>query len=516
MKNRRCLQALLVLTLGFVILLGGGLITAAAASPPPWQQSLQCVPDQQQFEGVAYCAAIGDASIHVIVVNLNSPGIRLEYVLAKGVNKDRSYGECKDVNIPQWGPVNGGCADRHNSNLYPVLSLQDAINRIPTAAAIVNSDYFSPKRAHGPEGFTVVHGDRLDGPANGDQDNNAVRRPWLAVSRGAPLRAEISQFAPGQDNGGKPNWVYTGVGGGPWLIKKGVIQEQDISSCRNTSGASCRSGVDQTAVGLSQNHQWLFLVVDQRRTKLLDTADFMRNKLDAWDAMKFDGGSSTQLSYAGQIITKGKSRKLSQYLAVTAQPGHGIGFNGMTAWAADPTSPLFFAVVTVGETAHVHVEVQNTGTTTWKPQQIGLKIVGGVSHVAAVYPLSHVTAPGTTAGWDLSLASNNFTFATTHLRMVRDGEPFGAEITVLVIAVPQRLKSQEERIRQLVQRQVEKWQQEGQRETDRMLRDLERQLQREMERQAKDWFTQLCGGDLALGLSPLFLAMFLSRRKRKK
>ncbi len=32
----------------------------------------------------------------------------------------------------------------------------------------------------------MVRGERLDGPANGDTDDNAVRRPWLAVSRDAP------------------------------------------------------------------------------------------------------------------------------------------------------------------------------------------------------------------------------------------------------------------------------------------------------------------------------------------
>ncbi|NOZ71274.1 MAG: hypothetical protein GXP38_05065 [Chloroflexi bacterium] len=388
--------------------------------------------------------------------------------------------------------------------------------RVPTAAAIVNSDYFAPDRAHGPEGFTVVRGDRLDGKANGDKDNNAVHRPWLAVSRDAPLRVEIGHFAPGQDDGGRPGWVYSGVGGGPWLIRQEVIQEQDISTCHNTSKASCRSGVDQTAVGISPDHRWVFLVVDQRRGKLLDTADFMREKLDVWDAMKFDGGSSTQLAYGKNVITKGKKHRLSQYLAVIARPGHGIENNTATGWDAQPTSPLFFAVVMAGEVAHLHIEVQNTGTTPWGPQQVGLKIMEGVSGVAGEYPVPHPIAPGATAAWDIDLTPTNSTFTTTRLRMVQDSEPFGQEILAVVILVPQRLQSQQERIRQMVQQQVQKWKEEGRREADKMLRDLEQQLERELERQVQNWFEKTCGGSLALGLSPLALAVFFSRRKRRK
>jgi hypothetical protein len=109
-------------------------------------------------------------------------------------------GECRDVNVPRYGPIRGGCADPDNPAYYPVLSLEDAARRYPNTAAVINSDcgagtQGSPGefRGHGPEGLTVVRGDRLDGPANGDV-NNAVRRPWLAVSRDAPLRAELGQW----------------------------------------------------------------------------------------------------------------------------------------------------------------------------------------------------------------------------------------------------------------------------------------------------------------------------------
>lgn len=68
----------------------------------------------------------------------------------------------------------------------------------------------------------------------------------------------------------------------------------------------------------------MFLVIDARKGKLLDMAQFMNEQLAAADAIKFDGGGSSQLWYAGQIISRGDGRELSQYLAVIAPPGSGI------------------------------------------------------------------------------------------------------------------------------------------------------------------------------------------------
>lgn len=305
---------------------------AQAQTPdPPWRQALTCDPAQQTFSGVEYCTS--DAGkIHVLVIDTHSPGVHLEYVIAEGVNNTGVSGPCNDVNIPDWGPVRGGCADPNNPAYYPVMPLERAValaqERHGQVAAVIDSDYGAGTqgqpgefRGHGPEGLTVVRGVRLDGPANGDTDNNAVRRPWLAVSRDAPLRIELGQFD--RDDGSRADWVYTGVGSAPWLIREGVIQKNAIESCENAPG-SCYFGAAQTAVGLSQDPRWLFLVVDERKGALIDLARFLQDELAVWDAIKFDGGGSSQLWYNGQVIEPGDGRQLSQYLAVLATPGPGI------------------------------------------------------------------------------------------------------------------------------------------------------------------------------------------------
>ncbi len=321
-----------VLALAFLAWIGLVSIAWAASDTPPWRQSLSCDPTAQRHSGLEYCTSEA-GKVHVVVVDLHSPGVRLEYVIAEGLDGSGQFGECQDVNTRLSGRVRGGCIDPDYPAYYPVMTLEGAAELAEdddtNTAVVIDSDYGAGTqgqpgeyREHGPEGYTVVRGVRLDGPANGDVDNNAVNRPWLAAGSIAPMRVELNQFA-GVD-GGKADWIYTAVGGWPWLIRGGAVQERDIAECRDAPGSPCYDGAVQTAVGLSQDHRWLFLVIDARGGKLLDMAQFMSVQLAAWDAIKFDGGGSSQLWYSGQYMVSGDGRELSQYLAVVAPPGSGI------------------------------------------------------------------------------------------------------------------------------------------------------------------------------------------------
>ncbi len=495
----------------------------ASAQGPPWREALACPPADQHYRGLEYCTA-ADGQVHVLVVDLHSPGVRLEYVIAEGVDGNGRFGECQDVNVPSYGPVRGGCADPENPAYYPVLSLEEAAARFPDTAAVINSDYGAGTqgrpgefRGHGPEGLTVVRGERLDGPANGDVDDNAVRRPWLAVSRDAPLRAELGQWE--RDDGSRPDWMYTAAGGGPWLIRDGVVQSEAIRTCYHVSSASCRAGVAQTAAGLTRDGRWLFLVVDVRRGELFDLAVFLREELDAWEAIKFDGGGSSQLWYGGRTITAGDRRRLSQYLAVLAPPGAGIEDTVAAALLAQPTAPLFFDLVLPGETAHLRIEVRNTGAATWQPGQgIELRRVekGVLSPVVESHPLPYAVAPGETATWDIEINTGGARFTRMYFQMVRGDAAFGPEIGAIVIALPEELRGQEERLRRLIQEQIEQWQRQAEQKLEQRMQDLERQLaqwlQRELERQAENLLEQLCG---STALVPAGLAVWLARRQRR-
>ncbi len=527
-------RALRVLCLVAIVicLWNSGITTAYALSdPPPWRRHLDCDPADQHYRGVEYCT-FANGDIHVVVVDLHSPGVRLEYVLTEGVNARGQLGECRDVNVPQFGPVRGGCAEPKNRNAYPVMSLSRAVElaqqRHPNTAVVINSDYgaCSPatpscNQSHGPEGLTVVRGDRLDGPANGDTDNNAVRRPWLVVSRNAPLQAEVGQFSPGQDNGGKPyNWVYTGVGGGPWLLRGGQMQDDDIRTCKNVDGA-CYAGAAQTAVGLSQDRRWLFLVVDGRKGKLQELATFMKHTLDAWDAIKFDGGSSSQLWYGGRIITSGDGRQLSQYLVMLAEPGTGIEDTiSLADLSAQPTAPLFFDIIQPTETAHLVIELRNTGAVVWDPDQgfalIQLDRTG--EPTGDTYPLSQSIAPGETGRWQIALPVPQQRFTTLHFQIARRGQPFGTPARAVVITLPEQLRGLEDRLRATIKEQIEQWRNAAEQELEQRLQDLEalvvEWIQRELEKQVNNLLEQLCSG---AALAPLAAAfVFIHRRKRER
>jgi phosphodiester glycosidase len=317
---------------------------SAAENPPPWVEALDCQKDLQIYKGLQYCIT-KDGSAYVVVIDLNAENLRIEYVIAEGYDSNGYYGECKDVNIPKYstGP---GCR-ASNIDYYPIMSLTNAAQRIENAAVVINSDYGAGDqgrpgefRGHGPEGFTVIRGDRIDGLKYNDTDNNAENRPWLAIGQGSPIRVELNQYPSGQDDEGKADWIYTGVGGGPWLMKD-EAEEKDIDViCDREYSGSCYKGAAQTVVGISSDGQWLFFVIVKSSSKDLHEAIHILKDLDVGNAIKMDGGGSSQLYYGGlpnekKIVTAGDGRQLSQYLAIIAQPGNGINLDGSSA----PTEP---------------------------------------------------------------------------------------------------------------------------------------------------------------------------------
>lgn len=312
----------------------------AQESSPSWYENLECEKNQE-FRGLEYCFLKAEKA-HIIIVDLKSPGIRFEYIIARGEDRDDNEGPCMDVNIPRYSSGNG-CHTKNNENMFPIMSITNAASYAGSPTVVIDSDYGAKtdSQGHGPEGFTVISGERIDGPTVGDFDlpnskdpntNNAVQRPWLAISQYPPLQAMINQIPVGEDDGEKYlEWIYTGVGGGPWIIKKGKEIKSVKELCAMTFPGSCYDGASQTSVGISEDRRWLFIVLVLDDSANLDTTrKILRDKLNVWEAMKFDGGGSSQLWYAGKqgdkIIEDGDRRWLSQYLAVYADKGQGIDF----------------------------------------------------------------------------------------------------------------------------------------------------------------------------------------------
>ena len=301
---------------------------------PAWRNNLACEPDNQKFSGVEYCTARKPYSdTQVIVVDLQSPGIKFEYVIPDGYDKDNNFGECQDINRASKQLGGPGCDASENRLFYPVMDINAAKGKFPDAIAVINSDYGAgtqdepDSREHGPEGLTIIQGNRIDGPLLGDEDNNAALRPWLAISNTTPLKANIAIMA--KDSGEFPDWIYTAVGGGPWLIHNSEVLGGVSTDCRVNYSGSCYPNATQTAVGISADGRWIFFVIMKGVSEdLHELVNFFAQAVEAEEAMKLDGGGSSQLWYAGlpqnqqNIISS--SRQLSQYLAIIAPAGTGI------------------------------------------------------------------------------------------------------------------------------------------------------------------------------------------------
>ncbi|MCP4168819.1 MAG: hypothetical protein GY759_23385 [Chloroflexi bacterium] len=502
------------LRLGVVIILVGLSLVISfsvvhAQETPLWRQNLTCDGVEQRFQGLEYCT---DASgtIHVIVVDMNSPAIQFEYVIAEGLNgKDDTYGECLDVNVPQYGPVRGGCHVPGNPAKYPALSLSEAISRYPQAAVIVNSDYWgSDGNKHGPEGFTVVQGDRRDGPALGDTDNNAANRPWLALGDRSPIRVEFGQFGHygrGPDDGESPDWVYTATGGTPWLIREGKVRKNEIDTCEGANLWACRAGAEQTAAGVSKDKRWLFFVLDTRsgQATLMSLAEYMAESLDIFEAIKFDGGTSTQFVYAGHVMNTGG--EVPAYLAVITSSGHGIEIVHKSQNHASPTSAIFYDVVLPGERVTLDITLRNEGTATWSEPTYRLDVLtDNLANVPQSAPVIGLVKPGETYTFSIrfDIPANILPAPRLVQYQMTDGnESFGIVVNAYVFVIPQQLRDMEQEIRE----QIAVWQRQGEQATEAFIQDLTHRIVDRIQKEAEEQVENILQGLLSGCNSPALL-----------
>lgn len=523
-------------------------------SPPKWRMTLNCDRAIQKYRGLEYCTG-DDGRAHVIVVDLQSAGIQFEYVIAKGNDKDGRFDVCHDVNRYDEkagkGLKRGGCNDPSNPAYYPVMSLLEASARQAGTAVVVDTDYGAgtqdPRpqdpskgsREHGPEGLTVVGGVRLDGPASWDFDapgnnpntNNAVRRPWLAIAKAAGqdglLRARLSQIPENEDDGGLPeDWIHTGVGGDPWLIRNGAVDDQARKCTLNQH--SCQSTVAQTAVGLSEDRSWLFLVVN-REKNATQTGEWMLQNLDVWEAIKFDGGGSSQLWYGGWtpsqgVVTPGDGRLLSQYLAVIAEGGTGIErVRPMLDEDAALAEPAWPALALPGEGVQATIALRNTGRKPWrKADGYALVNLKNVMGAPVRLELPNDTPPGQVARWTFNVIGKRDPgvqdrFVSTEWQLQRSAQPVGTTVTLVVITLPEELRKARESFQRIIDEARKEWEKAKERGEEEMRRQVE-QLVRRI---AEEIIRQLApkGPNCLTGLSPVALGLigvWLGRTRRKE
>ena len=553
--------------LAAVLLAGAGV--AGAQDAPGWRASLTCPPEQRVSEGVRYCVGQdeNDQAVHVIVVDLASPTVRFEYVLPQGIaiRYDQSGHElersaavetCRDPNVPAWAGPAGGCSLANNPGQYPRLTLAQAVERAQALGAeqhgglplavVINADYGAPDASHGPEGLVVAQGQRLDGAANCDDDFNATLRPWLGLAeRGngmtGLLRADIDRLP--TDASPPPAWLHTGIGGGPMLVQNGtpypgaancvgaqpLAQPEPITGCNlnqktakfpnseTYSGGSCRPA-PHTAAGLSRDRRWLFLAISTGADKPDVLARFMAGQLAVEEALKFDGGGSSQVWLAGQpprTLDVGKEgRALTNFLAVYAP--------AFAPRLATPLDATTYLTLNEGQTATLDPTFRNDGTVAWRfDDGVALVELGLGGHDPA-YPLPHDVAPGASVGGPVPADESGI--HVRRVQMAQDGVPFGEPAQFLVVVIPAALREQSDELQRELERIFDEARQTGEAELEEGARRVQawrvEEGQRLAEgfleglmRAAEDAVNSACAG---LALLPGLVGLVLVGARRRR
>jgi hypothetical protein len=494
-------------------------IVLANNDPPvDWRGNLTCPSQHQVHEGILYCRGEyeGGSPVHVLVVDLTASDLRFEYILPEGASDGHDgVQECRDPNVPAWGGLPAkGCFTPDNRGQYPRMPISDAVERArevrdsPGLSALINADYTDTDNgSHGPEGLLVVRGERLDGAVHCDDDYNAALRPWLGLGEAVDpttglLPATIARLP--TDGSPVPSWIYTGIGGGPWLVQNDTLDEgaavcksgysleeiDPVENCYKNDkrtpnppapetylGGSCRAA-PHTAAGISVDGRWLFLAVSTGDDRPKVLARFLRNQLGAANVMKFDGGGSSQLWFAGDsnvtVDPSGQKRRLNSFLAVYSSPGEGIAL----PLAAEPMERVYFQVLSPDERLDLTVRVRNTGNYTWSlDDDIVLRHDPFflLSPLAESLPLPGPIAPGEVATWHLDLGLSGALYRRYQLYYM--GEPLGSDMAVIAVALPEGMEKKRQELEDDIQKIIDEWKAKGETELDELVKDLQQHIE---------------------------------------
>lgn len=164
---------------------------------------------------------------------------------------------------------------------------------------------------------------------------------------------------------------------------------------------------------------------------------------------------------------------------------------GLSALTA---APLFFDVVLPGERALLNIEVHNNGTVAWEPgDNIQLRQTLGPQNLVGIASWStpNSVVPGESITWPVQFEADTPGVATVQFQMHRGDFPFGSKIDAMVITLPEQLRGLEDRIRQLVEEQVNQWQVEVERNLQDLRDTLLDTIQHELKEMADSLLDQI-------------------------
>ena len=414
------------------------------------------------YPAIQYCPPEANDP-HVILIDLNDPHVRIETVMA---NAEDSVNTSARESIEKMGQ-----------------RFEDA-----GAVVVINADYFGG--GHGPEGFTVVNGIRLDGSKKNDNDNMAVLRSSVAFSQSrldggsSPITISIQRFE---------NDVFTldtermfnAVGGGPQIIFNGAwdwtrgrdqTNYNDYPECPADfvdhdviNGECFRNTMDQDNEWDNPAKMWTVVgkTSDGRLLLLLTTYPSVRSALETnrvQEAIKLDGGGSSQIWYDRQWIVRGDLREVANGLAVFYKNAYEI-IEGPPQWP----------VVVSGERLDIQMTLKNTGADTWTQKDYALISTRNPWDTELKFELPNAVRHNDTLTWKWQSDPIDRTWGiySLDLQLLDHGREFPTEpIRIRVIVIPVDLAEKKQELEQ----RIREW-------TEKGIEDIEKEITEWIERQ---------------------------------
>ena len=353
----------------------------------------------------------------VVCVDLQNPYVRFQTMMANDVLNVNAVPDQRE-NVS-------------NMVIRPPYELRQPI-------VAVNADYFGD--GHGPEGFTVIDGERIDGPNNGDCDNpgftdcqdNAIYRPSLSISRLNAIEISHKEVPEVENSLAQLSRFYNSVGGGPTLVADGQLIPDPCPAEGFSNFDEC-SQTRQTAVGVTEDGNTLIIIVADNKTGREIGQLLM--KYGAYWGMKLGGGNSSQLWYQGDPKVEGTDVANAMVIFREEIPQHD----------AIILEQSQFPVLQAGEPFSVTIRLGNTGFLPWeKDLDYALQHVDGERFSIPSPRFLPATVP---TGYDLSITlegiapSTPGAYQSIWQLVYQDSqgfiEPVSEELGFLVTVVPE-------------------------------------------------------------------------------
>ncbi|CAG0937423.1 hypothetical protein TFLX_06352 [Thermoflexales bacterium] len=390
------------------LLLSGPLLILKTTAPP------NCRSD---IEGVTYCVADG-GDTHLLMIDLRDPYLRVQTVMANDV-------------LDVWPPEE----ERE--------AIPDMAKRYRDAGVIaaINGDYFGWNR--GPEGPTVVQGQRLDTPLTIALNPSHYRRTTLGLGRsGKAAVTHLNPLALLSSNVYRDP-LFNAVSGGPFILREGYVLPEAFSCLIDAIPmAACRRE-RQTAAGVDEAGVTLYLVAStQRSTGGL--AVLLRD-YGAFNALKLDGGGSSQLWYRGRTLVKSE-RDVANALLIFREdrPRH----------AAKLIARPPVLLLQEGAAAAIEVRLRNVGHLDWTVDRYyGLRLLEDATWASDFLHLPQDVAPNGAVTFTLPINSALVPgIYESQWQLATPSEAFGPVVPVNLIVLPRAASELPQQVQPLLNR----------------------------------------------------------------